>query len=82
MLERFTFYIKHSFNDLRVNGQRTLFALLCIAAGVAAIVSLQTLGIMIEDTLTGSLRETNRSDIRISAIPDFDEDINTDRRES
>ncbi len=59
------FYIKHSLNDLRVNGRRTLFALLCIAAGVAAIVSLQTLGIMIEDTLTGSLRETNRGDIRI-----------------
>jgi ABC-type antimicrobial peptide transport system permease subunit len=66
MIEQLRFYIRHSFNDMRVNGQRTLFALLCIAAGVAAIVSLQTLGVMIDDTLTGSLQESNKSDIRLS----------------
>lgn len=65
MLEKLRFYLRHSINDLRVNGQRTLFALLCIAAGVAAIVSLQTLGVMIEDTLTGSVQESNRGDIRV-----------------
>jgi putative ABC transport system permease protein len=66
MLQKLRFYTRHSFNDLRVNGQRTIFALLCIAAGVAAIVSLQTLGVMIKDTLTGNLQESNRGDIRIS----------------
>ncbi len=66
MIEKLRFYTRHSFNDLRVNGQRTLFALLCIAAGVAAIVSLQTLGVMIEDTLTGSIQESNRGDMRVS----------------
>lgn len=66
MIEQLRFYARHSLNDLRVNKQRTLFALLCIAAGVAAIVSLQTLGVMIEDTLTGSLQESNKSDIRLS----------------
>jgi putative ABC transport system permease protein len=66
MIEKLRFYTRHSFNDLSVNGQRTLFALLCIAAGVAAIVSLQTLGVMIKDTLTGSIQESNRGDIRIS----------------
>ncbi|MBZ0308908.1 MAG: ABC transporter permease, partial [Anaerolineae bacterium] len=71
MLEKFVFYFKHSFNDLISNGRRTLFALLCIAAGVAAIVSLQTLGVMIDDTLTGSLRESNRGDIRVVPSPDF-----------
>jgi putative ABC transport system permease protein len=65
MLEKLRFYLSHSINDLQVNGQRTLFALLCIASGVAAIVSLQTLGVMIEDTLTGSLQESNRGDMRI-----------------
>jgi len=65
MIEKLRFYLRHSLNDLRVNGQRTLFALLCIAAGVAAIVSLQTLGVMIEDTLTGSVQESNRGDIRL-----------------
>ena len=67
MLNRIGFYTRHSLNDLRVNGQRTLFALLCIAVGVAAIVSLQTLGVMISDTLTGSLQESNGGDIRIRA---------------
>ncbi len=66
MIEKLRFYLRHSLNDLRVNGQRTLFALLCIAAGVAAIVSLQTLGVMIEDTLTGSVQESNRGDIRLT----------------
>lgn len=63
MLEQLSFYIKHSINDLRVNGRRTFFALLCIAAGVAAIVSLQTLAVMIGDTLNRNLQETNRGDI-------------------
>lgn len=63
-MERLQFYIKHSANDLRVNGIRTIFGLFCIAAGVAAIVSLLTLGVMIEDTLSGGLQESNRGDIR------------------
>lgn len=65
MINRLRFYLRHSFNDLRVNGQRTFFALLCIAAGVAAIVSLQTVAIMIESTLQGNLQANNRGDIQI-----------------
>lgn len=64
MLERILFYIKHSLNDLRVNKQRTLFALLCIGVGVAAIVSLQTLAVMIDNSLTGNLQEQNAGDIQ------------------
>ncbi len=64
-MERLRFYIAHSWNDLKVGGRRTLFALFCIAAGVAAVVSLQTLGTMIEASLTGNLQELNRGDIRI-----------------
>jgi ABC-type antimicrobial peptide transport system permease subunit len=67
MFQQLEFYIAHSWNDLRVNGQRTFFALLCIAAGVAAIVSLQTLGAMIQNTLTSNLQQTNRGDIQIQA---------------
>ncbi len=66
MIGRLGFFIKHSLNDLKVNKQRTLFALLCIAAGVAAIVSLQTLAVMMNKTLTGSLQESNRGDIRLT----------------
>lgn len=67
MIDRLWFFLRHSLNDLKVNKQRTLFALLCIAAGVAAIVSLQTLAVMMDKTLTGSLQETNRGDL--SVIP-------------
>lgn len=69
MFERLHFYIRHSLNDLRVNRQRSFFALLCIAAGVAAIVSLQTVGTMIDDSLSGSLQESNRGDLRIIPGP-------------
>ncbi len=80
MLEKLQFYIRHSLNDLRVNGQRTVFALLCIAAGVAAIVSLQTLGVMMEDSLTGSLQESNRGDIRIFPSQEDENDTNAMRQ--
>ena len=70
MGEKFRFYVQHSLNDLRANRERTLFALLCIAAGVAAIVSLQTLGEMINATLTGSLQEANKADLHIFSGPE------------
>lgn len=63
MFSKFKFYFTHSLNDLRVNKRLTFFALLAIAAGVAAIVSLQTLAVMIDDTLEGNLQETNRGDV-------------------
>ena len=75
ILERFQFYLKHSINDMRVNKIRTAFGLFCIAAGVAAIVSLLTLGVMIEDTLSGSLQESNRSDMQIRPFDVFEEDV-------
>ncbi len=59
MFDKLEFYFRHSLNDLRANKQLTFFALLAIAAGVAAIVSLQTLAVMISDSLTGNLQETN-----------------------
>lgn len=48
-----------------VSKWRTLFALLCISAGVAAVVGLQTLGVMIENALTSDLQEVNRGDLRL-----------------
>ncbi|MBN1563679.1 MAG: FtsX-like permease family protein [Anaerolineae bacterium] len=75
MLERLNFYIRHSLNDMRVNRQRTLFALLCIAAGVAAIVSMQTLAHIITDTLDASVQETNRGDLRFRPSSRWDQYI-------
>mgnify|MGYP005839841773 CR=1 FL=1 len=68
MVEHIAFYVRHSLNDLRVNGRRTAFALLCIAAGVAAIVSLQTLATMIDATLQGNLQANNRGDIQLQVM--------------
>lgn len=65
MLSQLRFYFKHSFNDLRVNGQRTLFAILAVSAGVAAIVSLQTVAVLINDTLTINIQQQHRSDIQL-----------------
>lgn len=81
LLERFQFYLKHSINDLRVNPQRSIFGLFCIAAGVAAIVSLLTLGVMIEDTLSGSLQESNRGDIQLQPFG-FEGDFEANERAS
>ncbi|MCS6835777.1 MAG: ABC transporter permease [Anaerolineae bacterium] len=67
MLLRLIFYLRHSWNDLVVNGRRTLFALLCIAAGVSAVVSLQTLAAMIGATLTSNLQQNNRGDMQVLA---------------
>ncbi|MCZ7544295.1 MAG: ABC transporter permease [Anaerolineae bacterium] len=68
MFEQIAFYVGHSLNDLCVNGRRTFFALLCIAAGVAAIVSLQTLATMIDATLRGNLQANNRGDIQLQVV--------------
>ena len=66
LLERLIFYVRHSINDLKVNRLRSFFALLCIAAGVGAIVSLQTLAEMMTETLTETVSESNRGDIQLS----------------
>ncbi|MBK9123995.1 MAG: FtsX-like permease family protein [Chloroflexi bacterium] len=74
MLDNIRFFLRHSLNDLWINGQRTFFSLLCIAAGVAAIVSLQTLAVMIGGSLTGGLQESNRGDIQFQLDAGFSAD--------
>ena len=70
MWKKIRFFIKHSINDLRKNGRRTIFALLCIASGVAVIVSLQTLGVMVSETLKSNLQETLCGDLQIDPVAD------------
>jgi ABC-type antimicrobial peptide transport system permease subunit len=64
---RFNFYLQHSLNDLKRNGRRTLFALFCVATGVAAIVALRSLGLAIGDTLINNIAGLNKADIRMTA---------------
>lgn len=60
------FYFRHAVNNMNRNRQRTLFVLFCIAAGVAAVVSLRTLGVMIGDAVTGNLQSELRADMTIT----------------
>ncbi len=57
------FFIRQGWSNLTYNRQRTLFVLFSIAVGVAAVVSLRTLGLMIGDSLTRNLQADNRGDI-------------------
>lgn len=63
----FTFYLRLAWRNLSRNRQRTLFVLVCIAAGVAAVVSLRNVGLMIGDALLANLQAANRGDIRLTA---------------
>jgi putative ABC transport system permease protein len=49
--------------QLSRGGQRTLLAVLCIAVGVLAIVSLQLVGNMVNTSLTGNIRDLNGGDL-------------------
>lgn len=62
-MTRFGFYLKHALGSMRVQPQRTFFALLCIAVGVAAVVGLQLLGAMIVATLQSNLQIQSRGDM-------------------
>ena len=66
-MHHFSFYLRLAWRNLSRNRQRTLFVLFCLAAGVAAVVSLRTLGLMIGEALLTNLQADNRGDIRLSA---------------
>ena len=72
-MDRLQFFIRHALAHLRRERQRTLFVLFCIAAGVAAVVSLRTLGLMVSDALARDLQLANRGDIAIGMPPRIDE---------
>ena len=64
-MKHLRFYLQQALANLRYNPQRTLFVLFCIAVGVAAVVSLRTVGLMIGDGLTQNLQADNRGDLVI-----------------
>lgn len=61
------FFFVHSLRDMGRNRTRTLFALICVATGVAAVVALRSLAFMVADELTSNLAQMNRGDIRLTA---------------
>lgn len=80
-MKHLAFYLRHSLTHMNYNRQRTLFVLFCIAVGVAAVVSLRTLGLMIGDALTGNLQAENRGDLVITAPNPFQTLTSTGQQE-
>jgi len=68
-LKRFKFYFTYAWRSVLRGGQRSFFAVLCVAVGVAALVALQALGSSIQDTMTGDTKAQAGGDIvlRISS---------------
>ncbi len=62
-MKQLRFYLQQALANLRHNPQRTVFVLFCIAVGVAAVVSLRTVGLMIGEGLTQNLQADNRGDL-------------------
>lgn len=59
------FYLQYAARNLWRNRRWSAFAVLSIAAGVATIVALRSLGLGIEDALTDNLRASNHGDFTI-----------------
>ena len=65
---RILFYFRYAYQNLRGSGRWTTFAILSVAAGVATVVALRSLGLAIGDSLLVNLRELNRGDITIRTV--------------
>ncbi|MFZ4814091.1 MAG: ABC transporter permease [Phototrophicaceae bacterium] len=60
------FDLQYAIRNLRRGGLWTVFAVICIGAGVSSLVALRSLGLAIGDTLTESTRDTLGGDISIA----------------
>jgi putative ABC transport system permease protein len=67
-LTRLFFYLRYAIHNLRGSGRWTIFAILSVAAGVATVVALRSLGLAIGDSLLVNLRDFNRGDITVRTV--------------
>jgi predicted lysophospholipase L1 biosynthesis ABC-type transport system permease subunit len=65
-MRHIAFYLNYAFRNLRRSGRWTLFGIFCIAAGVATVVALRSLGLAIADSLVDNVRTSNHGDISFS----------------
>ncbi|MDX2162128.1 MAG: FtsX-like permease family protein [bacterium] len=63
---RLLFYLTYAWRNLRRSARWTTFAVFCIAAGVATVVALRSLGLAIGDSLVENVRQSLHGDVRIS----------------
>lgn len=62
-----TLYFNYTLRSLLRGGQRTILAIFCVAVGVMAIVALQLVGFMLQNSLTTNARDLNGGDISVTA---------------
>ncbi|MEI6044334.1 MAG: FtsX-like permease family protein [Chloroflexota bacterium] len=62
-MKRLKFYLKYAWRSVMRGGQRSFFAVLCVAVGVATLVALQSLSYSISDTLTGDTQARTGGDL-------------------
>jgi ABC-type antimicrobial peptide transport system permease subunit len=67
-MRRILFYLRYAAQNLRNSGRWTMFAVLCVAAGVATVVALRSLGLAIGDSLLANLRDVNHGDVSASTV--------------
>jgi ABC-type antimicrobial peptide transport system permease subunit len=59
------FYIRYALRNILRGGRWTGLAVLCIAAGVATVVALRSLGLAIGESLLENVRIDNKGDLRV-----------------
>ena len=60
-------YFNYPVRSLLRGGQRTILAIFCVAVGVMAVVSLQLVGYMLQNSLTSNVRDLNGGDIAVTS---------------
>ena len=60
-------YFRYAVRSLRRGGQRTVLAIFCVAIGVLAVISLQLVGLMLQNSLTANVRASNDGDVALNS---------------
>src|SRR5262245_34044331 len=64
-MKQLAFYFRYGLMNIRRGGRWTTLAIFCIAAGVATIVALRSLGLAIGESLVSNVRLDNKGDVRL-----------------
>lgn len=64
-MRRLAFYFQYAFRNLWRSRRWSTFGIFSVAAGVATVVALRSLGLAISDSLTSNIRASNHGDISL-----------------
>ncbi|GAB4307551.1 MAG: hypothetical protein Kow00117_00770 [Phototrophicales bacterium] len=65
MINRLFFYVQYALRNLYRSRRWSLFAILSVTAGVAAVVALRSMGLAIQESLTTNIQASNHGDITL-----------------